>query len=126
MNVQYIELGGEKRPILFGNAAFRLRKQRTGKTMSSFFLELSNPEEPDAIFDAIADMTYCALKIGDRATGVKDRPDFEEMDVAIWIDQLPGGVEKLSTMIIDSLPKPAAGEGEAEPGEAQTTGTLTS
>ena len=96
MKVEHIELGGEKRPILFGNAAFRLRKQRTGKTMSAFFLELSNPEEPDAIFDAIADITYCALRTGDRAQGVTDRKDFDEMDVAIWIDQLPGGVETLS------------------------------
>lgn len=126
MAVQRIEIGGKSRPILFGNAAFRLRKQRTGKTMMQFFSDLSNTEEPDVIFDAVADITYCALKIGERAEKVQELDEYDEMEVSIWIDQLPGGIEKLSAMIVDSMPKPSAGEGEEEPGEAQKIGTSTS
>ena len=126
MAVEYIELGGEKRPILIGNAAFRLRKQRTGKDMMTFFSDLASTDKPDLIFEAITDITYCALRIGELSAGVKDPQDYDEMKVAMWVDLLPGGIEKLSQMIVDALPKPAAGEGEAEPGEAQQTGTLTS
>ena len=126
ISVEYIELGGEKRPILFGLAAFRLRKMRSGKSMTAFFAELQNHDEPDIIFNAVADLTFCALKTGDRCANISDRPDYDEMDVSIWIDQTPGSLELLSQLILNSLPKSAAGEGDDSPGEGNQTGILTS
>jgi len=119
--VDYIQLGGKNRPILYGNAAFKLYKQRTGKKMSEFLQELGSGET-----DVISDITYCALRVGEIAAGETPSEDFtDEMKVAIWIDEYPGGVTAFMERLVDSLPKPKAGEGDDQPGEAQTTGTGT-
>lgn len=119
--IDYVELGGKSRPILYGNAAFKLYKQRTGRKMSDFLQELGSGET-----DVISDITFCALRVGEIAAGQPPSKDFaDEMKVAIWIDEYPGGVTAFMERLVDSLPKPKAGEGEEEPGEAQTTGTGT-
>lgn len=116
--VEYFELGGRKRPVLYGTAAFKMLKQRSGKTMMQFIDELAKGET-----DVISDITYCALRVGERKEGIKDADQYDEMDVAIWIDESPGGLSAFMQKLVESLPKPQAGEGETEPGEAQATGT---
>ena len=119
MAVEYVKLGGQNRPILYGSAAFKLLKTRKGVGMIKFLDELATGEP-----DVISDITYCALRIGERAEKLPPAEDFQdETDVAIWIDLYPGGVAAFMQRIVDSIPKPQTGEGDNEPGEAQTTGT---
>ena len=120
--VEYFDLGGKKRPLLYGSAAFKMMKRRSGTTMGDFLQQLSDGES-----DVISDITYCALRVGEIATDVKaaEVDEYDEMKVATWIDLYPGGVASFMQKIIDALPKPQAGEGDAEPGEAQRTGTGT-
>lgn len=115
--VEYFDLGGKKRPLLYGSAAFKMLKQRTNMGMMKFLGELGTGEP-----DVISDITYCALRIGERAEKLQPVDEYDEMDVAMWIDQAPGGVAAFMQKLVDSLPKPQAGEGDEEPGEAQTTG----
>ena len=120
--LDYVELGGKKRPLLFGNAAFKMLKQRTGVGMMAF---LDAMHEGD--LDGISDITFCALRVGEIATKQEPSEDLkDETAVAIWLDEYPGGVTAFLQKIVDSLPKPQAGEGEPEPGEAQATGIGTS
>ena len=119
--VEFFELGKKNRPLLYGSAAFRLLKQRKGIGMGDFLRELSLGEDPAII----SDITYCALRIGERAEKVADVEEYDELDVAIWIDLYEGGVAAFMQKIVDALPKPQAGEGDVEPGEAQATGTGT-
>lgn len=120
--VQYIDLGGKKRPILYGTAAFRMLKQRTGMSLAKFIEDVSSGEP-----GAICDITFCALRVGERADRIPPSDDFEtEEDVAIWIDLYPGGIEQFYKLVLDALPKSEAVEGELEPGEAKPIGTGTS
>jgi len=119
--VEYVKLGGKDRPLLYGSAAFKMLKQRNKMGFRAFLDELSTGET-----DVISDITYCALRVGERAEKLPPSDDYEdEMDVATWIDLYPGGVAAFMQKLVDSLPKPQAGEGEVEPGEAQATGTGT-
>ena len=115
--VEYFELGGKKRPVLYGTAAFKLMKQRTGKGMMDFIDELSTGDT-----SVVSDITYCALRIGERKEKIVPADEYDEMDVAIWIDESPGGIAAFMAKLVDALPKPQAGEGEAEPGEAKAIG----
>ena len=118
MAVEYVKLGGKNRPILYGSAAFKMLKQRRGIGMMQFLNELSTGEP-----DVISDITYCALRIGERAEKLPPSEDFDdELDVATMIDLFPGGVASFMQKLVESLPKPQAGEGESEPGEAQAIG----
>lgn len=119
--VEFFELGKKNRPLLYGSAAFKLLKQRKGISMGDFLRELSSGEDPAII----SDITYCALRIGERAEKVADVEEYDELDVAIWIDLYKGGVAAFMQKIVDALPKPQAGEGDVEPGEAQAIGTGT-
>lgn len=85
--------------------------------MMQFLNELGTGEP-----DVISDITYCALRVGERHEKVQEPDKYDEMDVAMWIDLCPGGVAAFMQKLVDSLPKPQAGEGDAEPGEAQTIG----
>ena len=117
--VEYFELGGKKRPILYGSAAFKLLKQRRGIGMMAFLDELATGEP-----DVISDITYCALRVGERAEKLPPGEEYDEMDVAMWIDLYSGGIAAFMQKIVESLPKPQAGEG-IEPGEALPIGTGT-
>lgn len=117
--VEYFQLGGKKRPILYGSAAFKLLKSRKGIRMADFLSELSSGDP-----DVISDITFCALKVGERAERLPPSEDYsDELDVAIWIDEFPGGVAAFMQKLLESLPKPVAEEGNLEPGEAQENGT---
>ncbi len=118
--IDYVLLGGKKRPLLYGGAAFKMMKSRTGATMQDFLTELSTGEP-----GAISDITFCALKVGEIAAKEPSDEDYNEMTVAVWIDLYDGGVMAFMNKIIDSLPKPEPGEGDSAPGEAQATGTGT-
>lgn len=115
--VEYFDLGGKKRPLLYGSAAFKMLKQRTSMGMIQFLSELGTGEP-----DVISDITYCALRVGERYEKIEPVESYDEMDVAMWIDLCPGGVAAFMQKLVDSLPKPQAGEGDEEPGEAQTIG----
>lgn len=115
--LEFFELGGKKRPVLYGSAAFKILKQRRGIGMGEFLKELASGDPT-----AIIDITYCALRVGERAEKVAPVDDYDEMDVAIWADLSDGGVAAFMQKIVDALPKPQAGEGDVEPGEAQATG----
>lgn len=117
--VEQIEFGGKRRPLLYGNAAFKMMKERKGVTMSAFLDSLNRGE-----LDVISDITYCALRIGERYEKLPHE-EYDEMDVAMWMDIYEGGAISFIEKLLAVLPKPSAGEGVAEPGEALPTGTGT-
>lgn len=110
----HIKLGGKERPILFGNAAFKMLRQRSGITMGKFLEDLAGGDPT-----YISDITFCALRVGEIAQKEKDVEDYNEMDVAVWMDLYEGGAEAFLKMILEALPKPEAGEGGTQPGEAK-------
>lgn len=120
--VEHFELGGKKRPVLYGMAAFKMLRKRTGMSMSDFLGQLQSGE-----LDALSDITYCALRVGEIYEDIKEVDEYDEMKVAVWMDGYKGGVVAFMNKLVESLPKLAAGEGDAEPGEAQANlGTGTS
>lgn len=120
--VEHFELGGKMRPVLFGGAAFKLMKERKGITMGKFLEGLNAGE-----IDGISDITYCALRVGERYERIKaeDIEKYDELDVAIWMDLYKGGAMVFMEKLLQSLPQPSGEEGENEPGEAQKTGNGT-
>lgn len=120
--VEHFDLGGKKRPMLFGGAAFKLMKERKGITMGKFLEGLNAGE-----IDGISDIAYCALRIGERYERVKavDIESYDELDVAMWMDVYDGGVMVFMEKLLKSLPQGSGEEAGDAPGEAQTTGTGT-
>lgn len=116
----HVNLGGKTRLLLYGTAAFKLMKRETGTTMADFLAQLATGEA-----DIVSDITYYALRVGERHEKIpsSEVEDYEPLDVAMWIDEYPGGISVFAQHLVDAMPKPAAGEGEGEPGEAQKTGT---
>lgn len=112
--LDYVNLGGKKRPLLYGNAAFKMLKQRSGVGLPDFLNTLYTGE-----IDVISDITYCALRVGEMAINTAPDEEYDEMKVAIWIDQFEGGATAFLQKISESLPQPKTGEGEAQ-GEAKT------
>jgi hypothetical protein len=115
--VEYVELGGKKRPVLYGSAAFKMLRQKKSLTMMDFLEDIGSGEST-----YLSDLTYCALRLGERYEKVKEIDEYDEMDVAMWMDISPGGIAGFLERIVSALPKPSAGEGANEPGEALGTG----
>ena len=101
---------------MFGTAAFKIYKQRNDKTIGQLLSDLSTGE-----VDAITDLLCAALIIGEKHQKLP-HDNFNEVDVAIWVDEYPGGALAFMQVIADAMPKADAGEGEAA-GEAKTPAT---
>jgi len=119
--VENINIGGKVRPFLLGNAAFKMYKQRTGKTLLSFIGELQDGE----LF-SLSDLVYCGLRVGEIWQKTPEPDQYNEMEVAIWMDLYEGGAIEFMKKVLDSMPKPDAKGGVPdESGEPQATGTGT-
>lgn len=94
--LEFIDLGGRKRPLLFGIGAFAAYERNTGKKANDFiqwFLSLSQsgkgPEElgtaflTEMDFDAVIGLTYAGLILG--ATAQREEIDFDAADVGVWL-----------------------------------------
>jgi hypothetical protein len=130
MALQYLQIGDKSRPVLFGNTAYRLYCESEGITMAQLASDL-NPSTESENYDAgltlkrMAGLSYYALRCGEMRVGFP-KEDYTQEIVSLWLDEFPGGADAFYLMALNALPKPQAGEGEAEPGEAQESGTGTS
>lgn len=127
MSLQYIDIGEKSRPVLFGNTAYRLYCESEKITMAQLLKELSLDDTSDGhdaglTLKRMAGLSYYALRCGEMRVGLPKEPYTEDL-VSLWLDEFPGGADAFYLMAMKSLPKPQAGEGEHEPGEAQATGT---
>jgi len=99
--INYIELGGEKRPILFGTLAFRWLKQEAGLTPADIQKSLSEDQD----FDVLIQLATYALRAGQMAVGEKVTPHDADT-VALWVDtsaNMMQTVKKISDLVADAM-----------------------
>lgn len=108
----YIEIGGEKRPVRFGFAGLYEYEMQTGRKALADFAKLSDGIENVSI-TLLVDLIYYGLTCGYRKE--KKNVDFDKRDVADWIGQDQGVLEVAMQAFADSFPK---GNGMAETAKA--------
>lgn len=108
---QYIEIGGQKRPVRFGWAGLLEYEQQTGRKALADFNSLSGGLENVSI-TVIVDLVYYGLTSGHRKAGVN--VDFEKDDVAEWIGQDRGIMEQVMEHFVKAF---EGKEGNAEAGK---------
>lgn len=86
--VHTIELGGEIRPVLFGNLAFKKLKEEKGITLGMISAAMTEQD-----VTVIADILYYGLRAGERYEK-KQAGDYDDEQVALWMD-IQGGVTSL-------------------------------
>lgn len=115
---QYIELGGQMRPILFGWGGLYEYEQRTGRKALADFAQLSAGLENVSV-TVIVDLIYSGLIAGHRAD--KRNVDFDVHDVATWING-QDTVEQVMKLFADSFPQSEGNGQKGKPKAATPTG----
>jgi hypothetical protein len=103
--IEYIEIGGAKRPIRFGFAGLYEYEVETGRKALSDFAQMQGGLENTSII-VLVDFVSAGLRAGYKAAGIG--VDFEKYDVADWIQET-GVLEKVMTAFAESFPQ--AGNG---------------
>lgn len=91
--INYIELGGQKRPILFGTLAFRWLKNETGMLPADVVKAMTETQD----FDVLIQLTAYALRAGQLAEGQKVEP-VDADQVALWLDTSGSILERIETI----------------------------
>lgn len=92
----FIEIGGEKRPVRFGWAGLLEYEQQTGRKALADFAQFQNGIENVSIV-IMVDLVYYGLTSGHRKAGVN--VTFDKDDVAEWIGEDQG----LLTQVMESF-----------------------
>jgi hypothetical protein len=109
VKLEYIELGGENRPVLFSNYSLYLWSKWTGKTIT----DLGRIESMS--FSDLMDLFRAGLHDGALQAG--QNPRFTERDVCLWLTESPEAKNVLLTMMIAQV-MASVGEVE-EPGKTE-------
>jgi len=107
--MQYIEIGGKERPVLFGFGGLYAYEQRTGRRALEDFAKqaAAGPEAPESFSIVfLVDLVYCGLLAGCRANRLVE--DFSEYDVADWLGSDTGLIEKVLAIFSGSFPQTEA------------------
>lgn len=96
--LQYLNLGGKKRPILFGSWVFRKMKDEINITPGQVIESLNNSD-----ITILSDVLFYGLQAGEIATNMQN-PDIYTVDnVAIWMDMAPYPLSVYSNMIAQAI-----------------------
>lgn len=110
VRIEYVNVGGEERPVLFSNYALYLFSRWTGKTIA----DLGNVGAMS--FADLMDLFRAGLHDGVMQTG--KNPTFTERDVCLWLTETPEATPLLlsvfSRHVLTSVGSTAA-SGETEP-----------
>lgn len=104
---EYIELGGVQRPVRFGFAALYQYEQRTGRNALTDFAAMQGGQ---ASVSLMVDLLYAGMCAGTRFE--KQQVDYTQEDIAEWIGNDMGVLQKAAEMFAASF-EPAR-EGETE------------
>lgn len=99
---QYINIGGQERPVRFGMAALYEYEKRTGRKAIADFAELAQGIESVSI-TLMVDLVFCGLACGARAE--HQDIDFTEYDVADWLTGNNGILEQVMGVFAESFPQ---------------------
>jgi hypothetical protein len=98
----YIEIGGKQRPVRFGFAGLLEYEKRTGRNAVLDFQTLSEGLQSASV-TMMVDLVLCGLLAGHRTERVSI--EFDEYDVADWITDDIGAVERIMTAFVESFPQ---------------------
>lgn len=119
-----LEIGGEVRPVSFGNYAFRRMKNEGGITLPDA-LKMMGEEDPTVM----ADLLFYGLLAGRVMSGsTGPQVNYTVEKVAIWMDQQPDLLYTFLPWLKDAIrdvlgrrdDEVPAGEGDAEPKKRKT------
>jgi len=113
---EQVLIGGRLRPVRFGFAGLYEYEKRTGRRALADFAELSQGLEQVSV-ELIVQLVYSGLTAGYRHD--KQNVDFDEYDVADWITEDTGVIEKVMTVFANSFPT----EGNGQTGKPKTKAT---
>ena len=111
-----IKIGGKKRPVHFGMAAFKKAEQGIGR---SLVITGDKPINEQVGVDGVSELVYAALWSGARKRGRE--LDADEWDVADWMDDLDENEAKKMWSAADDAQAPDA-EDEDESGNPKGPG----
>lgn len=104
---EYLDLGGESRPVRFGFSALWHYEQRTGRNALTDFAQMQNGA---ASVTLMIDLLFAGLCAGTRHE--KRAVDFTAEDVADWIGNDVDVLQVAATLFAQSFEK--AGEGDLQ------------
>lgn len=104
---EYLDLGGESRPVRFGFSALWHYEQRTGRNALTDFAQMQSGL---ASISFMIDLLFAGLCAGARHEKLK--VDFEQGDVADWIGSDMNVLQHAATLFAQSFEK--AGEGDVQ------------
>lgn len=105
--IQYVEIGGAKRPIRFGFAGLYEYEVETGRKAIADFAQMQGGLENTSVV-VLVDFVAAGVVAGYKAAGIPI--DFEKYDVADWITQDQSILEKIMTVFAESFEQ--AGNGQ--------------
>lgn len=102
---QFIEIGGEERPVLFSIHALR----EVEKLIPGYYVLNGKTAGALASLDAVIALVYAGCKWGlYSGNGVEPKPKFSLIDVGDWIGnegvQAGSPVDKITQMFLNALP----------------------
>lgn len=86
--LNYINIGGQKRPIKFGTNQSAIYCQTRGCTLAQYLNDMNNERMTKMELDGseIRDLLFSALCAG--CSSAKVAVDFDKMDVGDWMDEM--------------------------------------
>lgn len=88
------------RPVLFGNACFKMLKDETGMTAAEVFSRIESMD-----VTALPDVLCYALRCGELASN-KPASNYDALTVAVWLDQSAYTNEDVANWIAEAFAKP--------------------
>lgn len=111
VRIEYLNVGGEERPVLFSNYALYLWSKWTGKGIA----DLGNMSSMS--FADLMDLFRAGLFDGAMQAG--QNPKFTDREVCIWFTETPEATMKMmalfSSQVMATVGSVASASGETEP-----------
>lgn len=99
--MKYIEIGGKKRPVLYGINALAEFNEGTGTTLKWIFSMMAEPLSMS--MNELRWLAYAGLKMGAQESNIP--VDFDLNDVGKWLDVDFNTFSEFMVAVSDGLPK---------------------
>ena len=113
----FLEIGGSTRPVRFGFSGLYEYERRTGRNAVADFQSLSVGGGSVSV-TLMVDLVLCGLQAGYRSE--HRNIDFSEYDVADWLGDDIGIIERVMACFVESFPQ-GEGTGKAAPAKRGRT-----